>query len=77
MKKYIELYTSKSPDDAKLYTKRDLLPAEKDILVGLDFFISQGNYKVEERTKFLDNNLIDPSVALGVKAMLDKQGIKY
>lgn len=77
MAKYFDLYTAKSPDDAKLYTKRDLLQAEKDILVGLDFFISQGNYKPEERVKFLDNNLIDPSVALGVKKMLDDLKISY
>lgn len=69
---YIELYIKKSPDDAKLYTKRDLLQAEKDILVGLDFFISQGNYKPEERTKFLDDGLIDPTVALGVKELVKK-----
>ena len=74
---YFELYTAKSPDDAGLYTKRDLLQAEKDIMVGLDFFISQGNYKAEERTKFLDENLIDPSVALGVKAMLDNLKLAY
>jgi sulfonate transport system substrate-binding protein len=77
MAKYFELYTAKSPDDAGLYTKRDLLQAEKDILIGLDFFISQGNYKVEERTKFLDENLIDPSVAQGVKAMLDELKLAY
>jgi sulfonate transport system substrate-binding protein len=77
MAKYFELFSTKSPDDGKLYTKRDLIQAEKDILIGLDFFISQGNYKVEERTKFLDNGLIDPSVSLGVKAMLDKLKIAY
>lgn len=77
MAEYFELYSAKSPDDAGLYTKRDLLQAEKDILVGLDFFISQGNYTVEERTKFLDENLIDPAVALGVKAMLDKLELPY
>lgn len=77
MAEYFELYTAKSPDDAGLYTKRDLLQAEKDILVGLDFFISQGNYKVEERTKFLDENLIDPTVAQGVKAMLDELKLAY
>lgn len=77
MAKYFELYATKSPDDAKLYTKRDLFQAEKDILVGLDFFISQGNYKAEERTKFLDNGLIDPSVSIGVKDMLDTLKISY
>lgn len=77
MAKYIDLFTKKSADDAKLYTKRDLIQAEKDILVGFDFFISQGNYSNDDRNKFLDNNQVDPSVALGVKDMLDKQGIKY
>lgn len=77
MAEYIEIYTKKSPDDAGLYTKRDLIQAEKDILVGLDFFISQGNYTNEERTKFLDEGLIDPSVALGVKEMLETLNIEY
>jgi len=77
MTEYFKLYTDKSSDDAKLYTKRSLLQAEKDILVGLDFFISQGNYTNEQRTQFLDQQLIDPSVAQGVKAMLDEKGIKY
>lgn len=77
MAKYFDLFTTKSPDDAKLYTKRDLLQAEKDILVGFDFFISQGNYSKDDRNKFLDNNQVDPSIAIGVKDMLDKQGIKY
>jgi len=71
MAEYIDIFTAKSPDDAGLYTKRDLIQAEKDILIGLDFFISQGNYTVEERTKFLDDGLIDPSVALGVKEMIE------
>jgi ABC-type nitrate/sulfonate/bicarbonate transport system substrate-binding protein len=77
MAEYIDLYTTKSPDDAGLYKTRDLFQAEKDILVGLDFFISQGNYKPEARTKFLDDGLIDPSVALGVKEMLDNLEIAY
>lgn len=33
---WIELYTKTSPDDAGLYTSRDLLQAEKDILIGQD-----------------------------------------
>lgn len=74
---YFEIYTKTSPDEAGLYTKRDLIQAEKDILVGLDFFISQGNYKPEERVKFLDDKLIDPTVAMGVKEMLDELKIEY
>lgn len=77
MKEYIELYTKASPDDAGKYTKRDLLQAEKDILVLIDFFISQGNYSEEDRTKFLDDGLIDPTIALGVKEMLEELNIQY
>lgn len=76
-REYIDLYTTESPDVAGLYTKRDLLQAERDILIGIDFFISQGNYSAEDRVKFLDDGLIDPSVATGVKEMLDELEIKY
>lgn len=69
---YIALFTETSPDDAGLYTKRDLLQAEKDILIGLDFFISEGKYTNEDRTRYLDDQRIDPSVALAVKEMLGK-----
>ncbi|MBS6396630.1 MAG: ABC transporter substrate-binding protein [Clostridiales bacterium] len=69
---WIELFTKTSPDDAGLYTERDLLQAEKDILVGLDFFISEGKYTNEDRTKYLDEQRIDPSVALAAKELLGK-----
>lgn len=69
---WISLYTETSPDDAGLYTKRDLLQAEKDIMVGVDFFISEGNYTNEDRTRYLDEQRIDPSVALAAKEMLGK-----
>jgi ABC-type nitrate/sulfonate/bicarbonate transport system substrate-binding protein len=77
MSEYLEIFTKESPDTAGIYTKRNLIQAEKDILVGLDFFISQGNYKPEDRERFLDEGLIDPSVALKVKQMLDDLGIDY
>jgi ABC-type nitrate/sulfonate/bicarbonate transport system substrate-binding protein len=77
MSEYLEIFTKESPDAAGIYTKRNLIQAEKDILVGLDFFISQGNYKPEDRERFLDEGLIDPSVALKVKQMLDDLGIDY
>lgn len=67
---WIELYTKTSPDDAGLYTSRDLLEVEKDIMLGLDFFISQGNYSNEDRTQFLDDQRIDPSVALAAAEVL-------
>lgn len=69
---WIALYTDTSPDDAGLYTSRDLLQAEKDILVGLDFFISEGKYTNEDRTRYLDEQRIDPSVALAAKELLGK-----
>ncbi len=69
---WIALYMDTSPDDAGLYTSRDLLQAEKDILVGLDFFISEGKYTNEDRTRYLDEQRIDPSVALAAKELLGK-----
>lgn len=69
---WIALYTDTSADDAGLYTKRELLQAEKDILVGLDFFISEGKYTNDDRTKYLDEQRIDPSVALAAKELLGK-----
>lgn len=69
---YIALFTETSPDAAGLYTARDLLQVEKDILVGLDFFISEGKYSNEDRTRYLDDRRVDPSVALRVKEMLGK-----
>ena len=39
-------------------------------MLGLDFFISQGNYSNEDRTSYLDNCRIDPSVALAAAEVL-------
>lgn len=69
---WISLFTETSPDDAGLYTKRDLLQAEKDILVGVDFFISEGKYTNEDRERYLDDNRIDPSVAVAAQELLGK-----
>ncbi len=69
---WISLFTETSPDDAGLYTKRELLKAEKSILVGLDFFISEGKYTNEDRTRYLDDQRIDPTVALAAKELLGK-----
>lgn len=77
MKEAIALYEDASPDDAGLYSKRDLLQAEKDILIGVDFFISQGRYTAEDRNAFLDKNLIDPVIVLGIKEKLMQAGISY
>lgn len=73
----LALFTDASPDAAGLYKTRDVLQAEKDILVGLDFFISQEKYKPEDRVRMLDEQMIDPSIAKEVKAMLDAAGLKY
>lgn len=69
---FINIFTETAPDDAGLYTSRDLLKAERDILVGLDFFIAEGKYTNEDRTRYLDECRIDPSVALAVKELLGK-----
>ena len=69
---FINIFTETAPDAAGLYTSRELLKAERDILVGLDFFIAEGKYTNEDRTRYLDDCRIDPSVALAVKEMLGK-----
>lgn len=77
MAESIALMTAASADDAGLYRTRKLLQAEKDIMVGMDFFISQKKYTQADRNKILDNKLVDPSIATEVKAMLDRLGLKY
>lgn len=74
---WIDIFTTVSADDLGLYTDRDLLQAEKDILVGLDFFIGEGKYTAEDRTSYLDDKVISDVVALGAKDMLDTLGIEY
>ena len=69
---WIDLYTKTSPDDAGLYTTRDLLLAEKYVLSGLDFFISAGKYTNADRKRYLDDRRVDPSVALAAKQMLKR-----
>lgn len=70
VEEWIDLYTATSADDAGIYTGRDLYQAEKDILVGLDFFISEGKYQPEDRTSYLDKGLIDPIIAQRAAEML-------
>jgi sulfonate transport system substrate-binding protein len=77
MAKSIAVMTNVSDDDAGLYNARKLLQAEKDILVGMDFFISQKKYTNVQRSKILDEKMVDPSIAREVKEMLDKLRIKY
>ncbi|MDR1626591.1 MAG: hypothetical protein LBT33_08625, partial [Spirochaetia bacterium] len=77
LKKSVEIMTQTSPDDAKLYTKRNLKQAEKDILVGMDFFISEKRYKPEDRAKVLDRGFVDDTVALRAQAICREQGIAF
>ena len=69
--------TMTSPDDAKLYTKRPLKQAEKDILIGFDFMISENRYKPEDRTKMLDREFVDDKVALRAQAICKEQGVTF
>ncbi|WHH60941.1 ABC transporter substrate-binding protein [Petroclostridium sp. X23] len=66
----IKLMTETSKDPKGLYTDRELLQAEIDLLVTMDFFIEQGKFKPEDRVKILSQKLVDPSIATEVKAML-------
>jgi hypothetical protein len=53
------------------------MQAEKDILVGLDFFIGEGKYTPEDRVAYLDAGVISNVVANNAKTMLDTLGLAY
>ena len=69
LKDSIDLFVKTSKDSKGQYTKRDLLQAENDVLVGLDFFISQGTYTLDQRNKILDDHLVDPTIALAAQKL--------
>ena len=67
---YIDVFTKTSKDDAGIYTARDLLQIEKDVLSGFDFFVSEGKYTKEQRQMILDQRKITNEVALMVKELV-------
>ena len=60
----VKLMTETAPDPKGLFKERELLKAEIDLLVTMDFFVSQGKYTPENREKLLKNRLVDPSIAV-------------
>lgn len=48
------------------------LAIENDILLGYDFFVSEGKYTTEQRDAWLAGNRVDNSVALAVKELLGR-----
>lgn len=72
-----KLMSDVSPDDAGLYTSRDLLQAEKDLLVTMDFLISVGKYSNDDRNKILDNKMMDGSIAEECLAEMEALGIQF
>lgn len=72
-----KLMSEASPDDAGLYTKRDLLQAEKDLLVTMDFLIGIGSYTEEDRNTILDNNMVDGSIAEECIADMEAMGVEF
>lgn len=74
---WIDSFTQTAPDDEGIYTDRDLLNAENDIMDTLDFFIGEGKYTPEDREYVLDNQLIDGSVAQVAQKMLQEAGVEY
>ena len=72
-----KLMTEASPDDQGLYTKRELLQAEKDLLVTMDFLIGVGKYSNDDREKILDNGMMDASIAQECMEDLNAQGVQY
>ncbi|WP_394961502.1 ABC transporter substrate-binding protein [Candidatus Allofournierella merdavium] len=73
----VSIMTETSPDDQGLYTSRDLLQAEKDLLVTMDFLISIGKYTSDDRNTILDNQMVDNSIATECLADLDALGVQY
>lgn len=69
---FIEIFTKESPDAAGLYTKRNLLQIEQDIMTGFDFFVSEGKYSMADRNMILDEKRVSNEVALAVKEMLGR-----
>lgn len=70
----VKLMTEASADDAGLYTNRDLLQAEKDLLVTMDFLISFGKYADTDRTSILEKGMMDGSIAAEAKADFEAIG---
>lgn len=66
------LMTDTAPDAQGLYTDRELLQAEIDLLVTMDFFVEQGRYQPADRERVLRENLVDPSIAKEAKELYGK-----
>ena len=77
VKEAIAVMTETEPDNQGLYTSRELLRAENDLLETLDFFVGQGKYTAEDRVKVLDNQLVDNSIAAEALADFEAQGIEF
>lgn len=77
VKEVYELMTKASPDVQGLYTSRDLLQAEQDLLVTMDFLISVGKYSNDDRNSILDRQMIDKSIAEECMADMNALNIQY
>jgi ABC-type nitrate/sulfonate/bicarbonate transport system substrate-binding protein len=77
VRRSIEIMTETAPDAAGLYTRRNLSQAERDILVGFDFFIAERRYTPEHRVNVLDRGLVDDRVARRAAAIMQEQGIRF
>ena len=67
---YIAKFTNTTKDEDGLFTDRDILEIEDDILLGYDFFVSEGKYSPEQRQTWLTDARVDNSVALAVADMI-------
>jgi sulfonate transport system substrate-binding protein len=75
LRQSIDIMTVATPDIDGLYKGRPLTQAEREILTGMDFFISQNKYTAEDKEKILNNHLIDPAIAEEAKKVVEAQGI--
>ncbi len=67
---YLEKFLGEGREDEG--AGRKLLPIEEDILLGYDFFVSEGKYTAEQRNTWLKDARVDNSVALAVKELLGR-----
>lgn len=60
---YLDKFTTEENGNLKIVN---------DILLGYDFFVSEGKYTAEQRDTWLNGNRVDNSVALAVKDLLGR-----
>ncbi|MEA4854954.1 MAG: hypothetical protein AAGU21_15050 [Solidesulfovibrio sp.] len=75
LKQSVEIMTVATAAADGPYKGRSLTQAEREILAGMDFYISQKKYSPEDKEKILKDHLIDPVIAEAAKKVMEQQGL--